>query len=135
MKKIKNLLLVLVVTTFALSGCKKYEDGPSFTLKSAKARMVNDWKLDKVYSIDGTTDYTLFFSSSSWELDLSSDYSMTQTVDGVTYTGTWAFSDEKDSLKLTYSGSTFSAYILKLESNDLWLKDDDDDIQLHFISK
>ena len=137
MKKIKNLFLLAVITALALSGCKKYEDGPSFTLNSAKARMVNDWKLDKVYSLDGTIDETSFYSVYlNWELNFSKDYSMTENLLGFTTTGTWSFSDDRDTLKVLYSDNTsLNTYILKLESNDLWVKYSQLDVQLHFVSK
>ncbi len=48
--KTKQLLLILAAFLFvAVSGCGKYEDGPSFSFMPKKARLVNTWKIEKVY--------------------------------------------------------------------------------------
>jgi hypothetical protein len=36
-----------VGTIIALSGCKKYEDGPGLSLSSKKSRVVANWKIKK----------------------------------------------------------------------------------------
>ena len=56
----KNLLkLFLILICFVTFSCKKYEDGPTVSLRTKKARVVNKWKVDSYYinGVDKTTDY------------------------------------------------------------------------------
>ncbi len=62
MKKIVTLVMVALVATSALTGCKKGANDPFLSLKSRKARLKGDWKLVKedktVTNSNGTTTYT-----------------------------------------------------------------------------
>ena len=48
MKRLVILMLIALTTTL-LPACKKYEDGPYISFVSRKERVVNAWKIDKVY--------------------------------------------------------------------------------------
>ena len=55
-----RLLKILLFTIFiSFVSCKKYENGPAFSLMSKKARIANIWKVD-TYILNGkdkTTEY------------------------------------------------------------------------------
>ncbi len=56
--KISLLILFTIVVYF--SGCKKYDEGPAFTLRTVKSRLTNgDWILDRltVNGVDSTAAY------------------------------------------------------------------------------
>lgn len=134
----KKLILPILVMATILSSCSKYEDGPSFTLLSKKSRAVNNWKYSAVLDSKGT-DITSFVISSGDEylLELKKDdtFSFTEKENGSTYTysGTWAFSEDKMQLLTTDSGSTYadSLTILKLEKDEMWLFDESDSLEFH----
>ena len=53
MKTMKHFLLILVLFSFIILGCKKkFEEGPYFSIKSANKRIKGDWEL-QVLSING----------------------------------------------------------------------------------
>lgn len=41
----KAMLFGLAASVVGISGCKKYPDGPAFSLKSKKARLVGEWEM------------------------------------------------------------------------------------------
>ena len=61
MKNTVSFFISAIIITLFFSGCKKYEEGPGFTLRSVKNRLTNgDWELEKltVGGIDSTLEYS-----------------------------------------------------------------------------
>ena len=123
---------ILLGTATLVSSCNKYEEGPSFSLLSAKMRITGDWtatamtvnnedtdmtNLDMTVSInnDGTfsseTVTTIVIGS------LSSSYTTTEV-------GTWDFNSDKTSVLMMVDGasSATEATILKLENKEMKLR-------------
>ncbi|MBW8048791.1 MAG: hypothetical protein FVQ77_00310 [Cytophagales bacterium] len=138
MKKV-NLKLIAVAMGFAMafsfSSCKKYEEGPALSLAGKKGRVVNVWKLDKVFSDGvevtcdadcqkirdaGSTEYTKD-GKAVW-INGSID-PITGNVVTTTANGVWEFSDDKTELMLKLEGSNdfWGTKILKLKSKEMWL--------------
>lgn len=108
MKKIAFLGFVLALgTASVLTSCSKYEEGPKLTLLSKKNRLTNDWKLTAVADSNGTSlDMTGVSTTMSLENDGAfsgnSNYTVLgQTVFNYDVTGTWEFTDDKETLTLT----------------------------------
>jgi len=55
----KKAILILSILFALFAGCTKYPDGPSFTLRTAKSRMVGTWKIEKLLidNADSTDEY------------------------------------------------------------------------------
>ena len=97
----RNILVVaVIITAFVLGSCGKYEEGPAFSLKSKKARVVGTWEVEKVlengkvpleegddlnmtwtFEKDGTNKVNLTFGQ-SYSMDME-----------------WKFSDNKENFK------------------------------------
>lgn len=112
--KIFAFALVAIVVT----ACSKYEEGPSFTLLSKRARMENTWVL---------TSYTLNDVNSpiigTYTMKLEKNGNASITTSFGTEEGQWEFSDDKESLILTGVNNNTDTYeILMLKSKDLKLK-------------
>jgi len=56
------LLALTILTAWSLGGCSKYEDGPSFSLRSKKERVTNNWVATRVFrnDIEETNFYSLY---------------------------------------------------------------------------
>lgn len=98
---IKKAALVLGVGVVVVS-CGKYEDGPGLSLRSKKARLAGDWKINK-YTVSGT-DLTSLFTS--YSLTMEKDGNWNASADGFTAKGKWELVDSKENLKLVIDGST-----------------------------
>lgn len=50
MNKVKNTLFLAatVITVLNFQSCSKYEDGPSFSLRTKKARVTGDWEVVRI---------------------------------------------------------------------------------------
>ena len=111
----------IVISTFLiLFSCKRYDEGPDFTLRSAKGRLTNKWALDKYFenSGDKTADYEYYRE----EFTKDSCFIISKKVSAVEVKEKykWEFEDQKNNIKLTNKGSTRIYYILRLESDAFW---------------
>jgi len=129
----RNLILAFMGIALIFSACGKYEEGPSFSLASKKARVAGEWVVDKVI-VDGT-EQTLDDVTKSMVSTLEKDGtgSMSMTILGVTVTTEleWKFNDDKTKLLTRTKNATTGEWsewdegseILKLKSKEIWLKD------------
>jgi hypothetical protein len=138
--KLIFIFTILVTNIIFFTGCKKYEDGPVFSIYSKKSRVVNLWKVDKY--IDNTgIDHTSDFDNFTVEFKKNDNYNYTNNG-VVVQTGSWQFSNNKEDLMLSYSDSSSSNnlviwHILKLEKKELWIKveNSSDERVIHFSKK
>lgn len=134
-------LLFVVLTLLVLASCKKYEEGPSLSLRSAKARVSNEWKLVKVMS--GENDITSSYLSNPTKVEMllekDGSYKQTNTVGATDYTteGSWDLSGDKKTLVLNANGYTELMKIIRLKSKELWLIDEaySEKMEFHYEPK
>ena len=111
---------LISATILSFTGCGKYEDGPSLSLKTKKGRITNQWKLTaELYN--GTPQSLI----SNEVIDIKKDDTFVITWGSSSETGTWAFSSDKESVTFTpnNSSSANTYKILRLKSNELWLQE------------
>ena len=127
MKRNYNYLLILSACLL-LSSCNKYEDGPSISLRSRKARLVNKWQIS-----EGSSQYYVFSEIFSLEFTKDGAYIMEveqDTVNTKFVEGTWEFYDNHNSV-ITYIPSfTYRHFTIgdmhdtlnlsKLEHKEVW---------------
>lgn len=139
MKKIAFLGFVLSLgTASVLTSCSKYEEGPKLTLLSKKNRLTNDWKLTAIADSNGTSlDMTGFSTTMSLENDgaFSGNSNYTafgQQVFNYDVTGTWEFTDDKETLTLTTltvntqsTNDISKMTIVRLANDELKMRDEE----------
>jgi hypothetical protein len=122
----KATLLFLFLIGIATS-CKKYEEGPSFTLLSKKARIANTWKLDRYYenNVEKTSDAQTVFKDFVLVIDNNNmKYTKTFKAFGLlnyNETGSWAFSSNQSDVDFKPDDSNIKPYawkILKLKNTE-----------------
>jgi hypothetical protein len=139
---IKNTLLLfaaLSVLVLHTSSCKRYEEGPAFTLRTAKARLVNSWEIEK-YMVNGEDITALvlpFFGEHS--LEFSRDNRYVWNIGGMNEKGKWSFIENRDKVEMLEDGDSikFSQKIIKLTNNEFWVEgqEDGDNIEVHYKTK
>jgi hypothetical protein len=139
------LFLLLILGTFAAGSCKKYPDGPEFSLLPKKIRLAEDWKINKMYEngVDITSKGLAHIVHDSRDIKVAGGFSYSMTTDNGTslsYSGTWSWSSDKTVLYFTYAlgaGVQEDTYlILRLKEDDLWLQNvspTGDVMEYHFI--
>lgn len=127
MKKLfKTMIAVVAIGSLFLASCGKYEEGPGFTVRTAKARASGDWKLTSL-TVNGT-DYTSSLGGTiTMTVDKDGTYKTTYSSTAGTNetTGTWTFNDDKTTISFTESGSSSTAdvyTILELKSKEMKLQ-------------
>ncbi len=136
-----SLVLMMVISMFS---CKKYEDGPCFSLRSRNERLINTWRIDKVYEngADKTTDYQNAFVN--YKLILASNHEYTLTyrpfnLTNYTETGDWIMSSNETAVSFSVksggtSGSPSQWKLLRLKEKEVWATQKDrngKEIELH----
>lgn len=127
MRTMVKLMAVMMLALILLPSCKKYEEGPTISFRSKKARVANVWKVEKVLinAVDVTSNYNL--NHKSFLLEMKEDGTLIQTYtdannNSQTISGTWALGSDNENLDITILNVTLSYIILKLKNDELWLK-------------
>ena len=133
MKNNVKLLLSVLSLVFIFSACNKYEDGPKVSLMTKKARITGTWKKTKEIKPNGT----VVIDTSSAEVVIDKDGTITFRENGLALVGTWEFINDKESilvsLKVLGVTNTEEFRILRLKNKELWLKDSAGKEQ-HFVA-
>ena len=143
--KISIIALLVGCTAFTFSGCGKYEDGPSISLLTKKARVAGTWGVEKymVNGVDQTAAWRQVYSSENLIFDKAGTYSATyNTILGpFTDAGTWAFINDKANLQRISSSANSVAdvwEIIRLTNSELWVRETGSSSnadELHYMSK
>ncbi len=129
-------ITILTVLTILLSySCKKYPDGPSLSIHSRNARVINNWVCEKV--LVNAEESTPFYSK--YNYSYGADNSYTENSGYYTLNGSWQLVSNDDSLivKLNTSQVLHRFKILRLKNNSIWLieKVNSSDYEWHLKSK
>jgi hypothetical protein len=127
MKKLSGILLFALVLALVLPSCGKYEEGPSISLRSKTARIVNEWVVEKYYenAVDVTVAYQTFMPGLVMNIkengEVVSSYN-DQSGSVVTWGSTWEFNSDKSAIIVTTGGVAVTSDIIRLKNDELWLK-------------
>jgi hypothetical protein len=123
----KKLALLFVLSAFVFSGCKKYDDGPWFSLRTKKERLSNAWTIAAAYEngVDKTSDYNSVFADYTLTINKENTYTLSYKLLNITdYTesGSWVFNGDKTHVIFVKTNSSSSSdwEILKLKEKELW---------------
>lgn len=131
----KLLIAAVLVTVLNFQSCGKYEDGPSFSLKTKKGRLVGEWEVVKMYDNQGvqvypysSTDYSVeleFEFEKDGDFALKYKYSYYGFTYNYSYKGEWEFSSDKEELEVEIQNEVQDWEIKRLTSKELWFEDAD----------
>lgn len=120
--------------SIGMYSCRKYEDGPVFSLRSKKSRVVNDWQAALIsrndFDILSEVDtFSLSFTDSgnfSWTLKMNTDTA------SIEIEGNWEFAKVKEAIRLEYE--SFDSVLLvpgerllfmdirRLKEDEMWVE-------------
>jgi hypothetical protein len=129
MKTIINTLAGMILCVSLLTSCKKYEEGPAFSLRSKTERVANTWRIeyawDRIDSVNITTDC----SGETWEFTKKNDF-VKRDNGIVDKTGSWEFVSNKEQITIRLPLTTHTYEILRLKEKELWLRDSEEELHL-----
>jgi hypothetical protein len=125
-----------IFTFFAVAlvftGCK-YEEGPSLSLRSKKARLAGEYTVQKA-TRDGEEIDISFFQGFTYIFDKDGNLEVKGT--NLTSKSTYEFGDKKETLIITDAdGDTETYTILKLTNDEFWYTRKDGDMTFEFHLK
>jgi|YNPMSStandDraft_1061717.scaffolds.fasta_scaffold00167_7 hypothetical protein len=138
----KKTILVALLSIFIFA-CKKYEEGPMFSLRSKEERLANTWKVKQYFEngVDKTKDFLDEFKN--FVMNISKNNTYTLSYDDSYYddkyseSGTWYFNTGKTSVIFIDDDNCASTWkILKLKEKEFWAEiiEDDMKIEIRLIS-
>lgn len=138
----KNLkIAAAVLATVVLASCNKYEEGPAVSLRTKKARVENTWKIGQALrnGDDVTSDYdeyTLRLTKDG-DANLAALYTAGNFSYETETDGTWEFKNSKENIFLNFTDDDFDReyQILKLENDDMWIREIGGEDELHLVTK
>lgn len=119
-----SLMAIAIIGLTIMTSCRKYEDGPGFSLRTKKARLTGEWKMTHVkengesVSLDGISIRIEYKKNDTFIQTVSFD-DETESI-----AGTWEFSNKKDKIYFTYDEDksyTESFNITRLTNKELWV--------------
>jgi hypothetical protein len=141
MRRLRSITALIMVSGMLAFGCEDYPDGPAISLKPKAERVGNEWKVGQ--ALDNGTNVTADYTR--YELDLTSGGAATLTAQysllGLEYDfatdGTWEFVSDEQKISFDFANDLADGVyeILKLETNEMWLKEDGGTLELHFIPR
>jgi hypothetical protein len=129
MKRFSLVTIVSIVLFSGITSCKKYEDGPTLSLRSKKERIANIWVIESANrnGVDVTNaykDYILTLTKSGGAtLQLKVDFFGTDVF--LQTDGTWSLEELNNNLRLDFENDDFDRYykITKLKEKELSLRE------------
>jgi len=95
----------------SLEGCKKYPDGPSFSLLPRRERIEGKWIATSVKY--NSTDSTASYKNNIWEF--TRQFSVILQIHDKKYNGVWSTQNNDKDFVIDYDGGSRESYkILKL---------------------
>jgi uncharacterized protein YaiE (UPF0345 family) len=121
-KTIGITLIIALIAGISFTGCKKYDDGPMLSVQPKKMRLVNEWKIEKVF-YNGVEQSVGSLLDETYEFKSNGDYIITASAGSYSSstTGTWEWDSNKEGIKTTIP-SAVTSKILRLKANELWLE-------------
>ena len=131
----KPLLVLALAAVFALPmpGCKKYEEGPSISLRTKKGRLVARWEIESAKSVADGSDIIEEWADFSCEFMEDGKFRVVYPLIGE-MNGSWEFVREDTVVKtVVITDLTIIKFytIKRLKNKELWLVIDD--AELHLI--
>ena len=127
------LILLGVILVAIFHSCKKYPDGPVFSIHTKTQRLSNTWKVEN-YKINNT-DYTSLMSNYTETFSKNGAYSYIWGISSGS--GVWVFQNDDREIKLygNNNQSSRTLVILRLEEKSLWYYyiDGNDMHELHML--
>src|SRR6185295_3027650 len=119
MKSQHAFAALIVLMSFA--ACKKYDNGPAFSLRSVKNRLCQKWQ-PYYFMNDSTGDVSIDSTSDVYyEFDKDGDLNFifgTNTV----LTLNWSFNDDKTAVIMTDGNSSDTWNIQRLTNKEFWFQ-------------
>jgi len=135
MRKLALILLIFTLLSSTIISCGRYENGPAFSLRSAKSRAVGEWVLTDLL-VNDKSEQALLENESSSKLILNEDgsysYKNYATRSTAERCGIWTFGEDKTELILTeidtIKGNVEHSYrITRLTNKEMWLLNGNDE--------
>lgn len=128
MKKILSASFILTLGLL-VAACGKYEEGPSLSLRSKKARVANEWKIAYAYDVEDQKETTADYLNETWEFTKDGEF-IERESEIVDDTGTWDFISDKEEIAISMGTDVDKFKILRLKENEMWLKSNDEELHL-----
>src|ERR1043166_1402187 len=121
-----KLLAISILTSIVIfsSSCKKYDDGPAFSMRSKKARVAGEWTVAQVLvnDADQTNAFYSFYPGYLIILDKEGKY--TERANGYPDEhGKWEFQRNKEEIYSLQDGATVgqTLTLLRLKNREMWV--------------
>jgi hypothetical protein len=144
MKRISIFVAICCILIVGFTACRKYEEGPNLSLRTAKARLAGNWGYESALINGVDVSKNSYYASQKHYIFTNGDYRVTIldpiSLEARTLQGTWKLYDKNKRVALTtkqynnqFLDSTNDYTILKLYNKQLWLRSTDNNREFHLI--
>ena len=98
----KNAVIYLLLALFAISGCKKYDEGPAISLRSKEVRLCQEWNEEQ--NLINGEDNT-YYDDQYWNFNKDGTLVITTVynnpVTELDWNYNWRWTDDKESIEIS----------------------------------
>lgn len=140
MKNAKKIFLP-IATVFMFFSCQKYEEGPAISVTAKNERVANTWvvsqAMDNNEDVTESFDKYELFLTKDGDAELNAEYRILGETFDTETNGTWSFQNDKMEIRFDYEDDDYDNQyqILKLTKDEMWLRENGDDLEIHLMSK
>lgn len=127
-KNKKLLLAMAVVIMLNFNSCKKYEDGPRFSLKTKTSRLVGEWEVIKIDGENFQDDNLYLEFDKGGDFTATYEYKYSGTTYKYSYEGSWEWDSKKEVIEVDLEGENLEWEVLRLSKDELWFEDEANDL-------
>lgn len=143
MNRYMRFWTILLVVVVGFSSCRKYEEGPNISLRTKRARVTNNWKLESALINGVERSLDPFYAKQKHYMYSDGKYLVTiinpVTLEARNLQGTWKLFDDDKRIALTtrdditLKDSTNEYNILKLFNKQFWIRKTDNSEEFHMV--
>ncbi len=137
----KTKLMIVLLAGIGFTSCNKYEEGPAISIIPKNERVANTWVVERAENNgnDVTSDYDQFdlYLTDDGDAQLDANFTLFGTQYQTSTNGTWTFTNDDANIKLDFEDDDYDEeyQILKLTTDEMWLRELGGETELHFTEK
>ena len=118
----KLMLAAAAVVLLNFTSCKKYEDGPAFSLRSKTNRLLGEWEVVEIDNQDPSDDGRFII-----EFERDGDIEFTYDYGSYSYgsQAEWEWEKGKEEIEIEFDNFREDWEITRLTNSELWFETDD----------
>jgi hypothetical protein len=114
-----------MIVCLIVASCNKYEEGPSFSLRTKKARLNGEWQLESYYENGEDKTSSVASVYADFVMQFFKDGAYVEWYRNVPAEGTWTFVNNKSAVRTVINQADIDTIeIIRLTHTEFWHREE-----------